>query len=226
MTSVAQRGRGPLDVEALLRVLRAFQAGDFDARLPDDWEGAAGQVAETVNDLIAITRHNTEELERVAQLVGEEGRIEERLTAAGSGDWARSVGMVNQLIENLVRADDQIAQVIGAVALGDLSQSVPMDVDGRPLLGHFATTARTVNTMVEQLSGFSSEVTRVAREVGTEGRLGGQARVVGVSGVWKDLTESVNQMADNLTAQVRNIAEVTTAVAGGDLSREITVEGR
>src|SRR5207302_943902 len=141
------------------------------------------------------------------------------------GGWAEAVRSVDDLIEDLIRPNDEIARVIGAVARGDLSQSVPLEVDGRVLKGHFAGTARTVNTMVGQLSAFAAEVTRVAREVGTEGRLGGQAHVSGVSGVWKDLTDNVNEMAANLTAQVRNIAEVTTAVANGDLSRKITVEG-
>ena len=120
----------------------------------------------------------------------------------------------------------EIARVIGAVAKGDLSQKMALEVDGRPLKGEFLRTAKVVNTMVDQLNSFASEVTRVAREVGTEGKLGGQAEVKGVAGTWKDLTDSVNSMASNLTAQVRNIAEVTTAVANGDLSRKITVDVR
>ncbi len=130
---------------------------------------------------------------------------------------------VNSLISDLVQPSTEIARVIGAVAQGDLSQKMSLEVEGRPLQGEFIRTARVVNTMVDQLNSFASEVTRVAREVGTEGKLGGQAVVTGVAGTWKDLTDSVNSMASNLTNQVRNIAEVTTAVARGDLSRKITV---
>src|SRR5437868_9835269 len=131
---------------------------------------------------------------------------------------------VNTLIVDLAQPTTEVARVIGAVANGDLTQTMALEIDGRPLTGEFLRTARTVNTMVEQLNAFASEVTRVAREVGTEGKLGGQAQVKGVSGTWKDLTDSVNSMASNLTAQVRNIAEVATAVARGDLSRKITVD--
>ncbi|HKF75230.1 MAG TPA: HAMP domain-containing protein [Candidatus Dormibacteraeota bacterium] len=153
--------------------------------------------------------------------------MDQRIPLAGvRGGWAGAVHSVNDLVEDLVRPTSETARVITAVAGGDLSQTVPLEVDGVALKGQFAHTARTVNTMVTQLSSFSSEVTRVAREVGTEGKLGGQARVGGVGGVWKDLTDSVNTMAGNLTAQVRNIAEVTTAVARGDLSKKITVEGQ
>jgi len=133
---------------------------------------------------------------------------------------------VNNLITDLVQPTNEIARVIGAVAKGDLTRTMAIEFDGRPLKGEFLRTAKTVNTMVAQLASFASEVTRVAREVGTEGKLGGQADVKGVAGTWKDLTESVNMMASNLTGQVRNIAEVTTAVANGDLSKKITVEVR
>src|SRR3989449_537225 len=133
---------------------------------------------------------------------------------------------VNDLVEDLAQPNTEIARVIGAVANGDLSQTMALEIDGRPLQGQFLTTAKTVNTMVGQLNAFASEVTRVAREVGTEGKLGGQAHVRGVAGVWKDLTDNVNLMAGNLTSQVRNIAEVTTAVQQGDLSKKITVDVR
>src|SRR5207247_2254726 len=137
-----------------------------------------------------------------------------------------SVDSVNQLISDLVYPTSDTARVIGAVAKGDLSQTMATEREGRPLEGEFLKTAKTVNTMVNQLSSFASEVTRVAREVGTEGKLGGQAKVKGVAGTWKDLTDSVNLMAGNLTAQVRNIAAVTTAVATGDLTKKITVDVR
>src|SRR5205807_2560874 len=156
--------------------------------------------------------------------VGKEGKINQRATlGSATGDWAACVESVNGLIGDLVQPSTEVARVIGAVANGDLSQTMAVEVDGRSLKGEFLHTARVVNTMVEQLNSFASEVTRVAREVGTEGKLGGQAVVKGVGGVWKDLTDSVNSMAGNLTAQVRNIAQVTTAVANRDLSRKITV---
>src|SRR5437764_235074 len=123
--------------------------------------------------------------------------------------------------DDLVWPTTEVTRAVGAVAKGDLGQAMALEVDGRPLEGEFLRSAKLVNRMIDQLSVFTSEVTRVAREVGTEGKLGGQAQVKGVSGVWRELTESVNQMASNLTAQVRNIAEVTIAVANGDLSRKI-----
>ena len=166
-----------------------------------------------------------QEFERVSLAVGKEGRITQRATLAGAGgSWAASVTSVNTLIGDLVQPTSEVARVIGAVAKGDLSQTMALEIEGRPLKGEFLRIGKTVNTMVDQLSSFASEVTRVAREVGTEGKLGGQARVKGVAGTWKDLTDNVNSMAGNLTAQVRNIAEVTTAVANGDLSKKITVD--
>src|SRR5205823_3184071 len=138
--------------------------------------------------------------------------------------WLSKVESVNTLIEDLTAPTLDMARVIGAVAGGDLSQQMAMDVDGRPLQGHFARIAKTVNVMVDQLNGFAREVTRVAREVGTDGKLGGQAQVPGVAGVWRDLTDNVNLLAGQLTSQIRNIAEVTTAVANGDLSKKVTVD--
>ena len=142
------------------------------------------------------------------------------------GGWAHEVEAINTLIDDLVWPTTEVTRAVGAVAKGDLGQSMALEVDGRPLEGEFLRSAKLVNKMIDQLSVFTSEVTRVAREVGTEGKLGGQAQVKGVSGVWKELTESVNQMAGNLTAQVRNIADVTIAVANGDLSKKITVDVR
>ena len=143
-----------------------------------------------------------------------------------AGGWADEVAAINTLIDDLVWPTTEVTRAVGAVAKGDLGQSMALEVDGRPLEGEFLRSAKLVNKMIDQLSVFTSEVTRVAREVGTEGKLGGQAQVKGVSGVWKELTESVNQMAGNLTAQVRNIADVTIAVANGDLSKKITVDVR
>src|SRR5437588_403521 len=151
----------------------------------------------------------------------------EQLMRDGTGEvgsWAPTLEAVNDHVEDLARPNTEIARVISAVANGDLSQTMALEIDSRPLQGQFLNTAKTVNTMVEQLNAFAGEVTRVAREVGTEGNLGGQAEVKGVAGVWKELTDNVNTMASNLTSQVRNIAEVTTAVQQGDLSKKITVD--
>jgi HAMP domain-containing protein/signal transduction histidine kinase/CheY-like chemotaxis protein len=162
---------------------------------------------------------------RVGQIIGREGRMTERARLAGAeGAWSTTIDSVNGLIDDLVRPTTEVARVIVAVAEGDLSQKMALEIEGRPVKGEFARIGTTVNSMVDQLSSFGAEVTRVAREVGTEGKLGGQATVPGVAGTWKDLTDSVNFMASNLTDQVRNIAQVTTAVANGDLSQEITVD--
>src|SRR2546421_508585 len=167
----------------------------------------------------------TQELERIGRVDGKEGRITQRASLGDvSNSWAGAVASVNGLIGDLVHPTSEMARVIGAVAKGDLSKTMATDIEGRPLEGEFLRTAKTVNRMVDQLGAFASEVTRVAREVGTEGKLGGQATGKGVAGTWKDLTDSVNFMARNLTGQVRNIAEVTTAVARGDLSKKITVD--
>src|SRR5438874_414477 len=213
------------DNTQLLTALMAFKRGDFSARLPDDWTGVAGKIADTFNDVIGKNQRMVQELERVGRVVGKEGRMTQRASLGDvSNSWADAIGSVNGLIGDLGHPTSEMARVIGAVAKGDLSKTMATEIDGRPLEGEFLRTAKTVNTMVHQLAAFASEVTRVAREVGTEGKLGGQAKVKGVAGTWKDLTENVNLMAGNLTAQVRNIATVTTAVANGDLSKKITVD--
>src|SRR3954462_3984488 len=209
----------------LLAALMAFKRGDFSARLPEDWVGVPGKIADTFNSVIETNQRMAHELERIGQVVGKEGRISQRASLGDVSEcWADAIGSVNGLIADLVHPTSEMARVIGAVAKGDLSQSMATDIEGRALQGEFLRTAKTVNTMVDQLGAFASEVTRVAREVGTEGKLGGQAKVKGVAGTWKDLTENVNLMAGNLTAQVRNIATVTTAVANGDLTKKITVD--
>jgi len=214
-----------LDRRQLLAALQDLKDGSFDVRLPKDWIGLDGKIADTFNDVVARNQRMSHELERLRRVVGQEGRIAERADIGDvGGSWAASVHCVNALIGDLVHPTSETARVIGAVAKGDLSQTMALEVKGRALEGEFLRTAKTVNTMVNQLSSFASEVTRVAREVGTEGKLGGQAKVKGVAGTWKDLTENVNLMAGNLTAQVRNIAAVTTAVANGDLAKKITVD--
>jgi len=204
-----------------------FRDGDFSVRLPADWAGTEGRIAEAFNQAIAHEDRIAREVARLSLAVGKEGRLQQRMKVPGAiGGWAQKVDSLNTLLDDLVRPTTEVARTIGAVAKGDLGQSMELEVDGRALKGEFLRSAKLVNRMIEQLSVFTSEVTRVAREVGTEGKLGGQAQVKGVLGVWKDLTESVNQMAGNLTAQVRNITDVTIAVANGDLSRKITVDVR
>src|SRR6516165_8743057 len=215
------------DTGQLLAALMAFKRGDFSARLPEDWTGVSGKIADTFNTLIETNERMTRELERIGRVVGKEGRITQRASLGEvSNSWADAIRCINTLIGDLVQPTSEMARVIGAVAKGNLSQSMATEIEGRPLKGEFLHTAKTVNAMVGQLGAFASEVTRVAREVGTEGKLGGQARVKGVAGTWKDLTENVNLMASNLTSQVRNIAAVTTAVANGDLAKKITADVR
>jgi HAMP domain-containing protein/signal transduction histidine kinase/CheY-like chemotaxis protein len=215
------------DSNVLLKTLIAFKSGNFAVRMPVDRTGVEGKVADALNDVLELNQRMASELDRISRSVGKEGKIAQRASiGSASGHWAECIESVNSLIGDLVQPSTEVARVIGAVAKGDLSQTMSLEVDGRPLRGEFLHTARVVNTMVDQLNSFASEATRVAREVGTEGKLGGQAVVTGVAGTWKDLTESVNSMASNLTNQVRNIAQVTTAVAKGDLTTKITVDAR
>jgi len=211
----------------LLAAMLAFRDGDFGARMPSDLTGVDGKIADAFNEIATLSERRARETARVSRAVGKEGKLKQRMIVPGVvGGWADEVAAVNMLIDDLVWPTTEVTRAIGAVAKGDLGQSMALEVDGRLLEGEFLRSAKLVNSMIDQLSVFTSEVTRVAREVGTEGKLGGQAQVRGVSGVWKDLTESVNQMAGNLTAQVRNIADVTIAVANGDLSKKITVDVR
>jgi HAMP domain-containing protein/signal transduction histidine kinase/CheY-like chemotaxis protein len=213
------------EMTALLSALTALKQGRTGVRLPPDWDGVAGKVADAFNEVVELNERLAGELARLSRVVGKEGKLSQRLALGDvSGFWREKLESVNDLIDDLVHPTIETARVIGAVAKGDLSKTMALEIDDRPLQGEFLRTARTINTMVDQLSSFASEVTRVAREVGTEGKLGGQADVKGVAGTWKDLTDSVNSMAGNLTGQVRNIAEVTTAVANGDLSKKITVD--
>ncbi|WP_342804232.1 HAMP domain-containing protein [Bradyrhizobium sp. CSA112] len=214
-------------MQDLLHALQAMRAGDFSVRMTGDHLGIEGKIADTFNEIVAANQRMAQQLEHVGQVVGREGKTRQRVKFdLSSGSWADMEGSVNTLIDDLLWPTREVTRAVAAVAQGDLLQTVKLDVDGRPLGGEFLQSANIVNTMIKQLSVFTSEVTRVAREVGTEGKLGGQAQVPEVTGVWKDLTESVNSMANNLTGQVRNIAEVTIAVANGDLSKKITVDVR
>ena len=228
--TTAKTDRAPTDESAILRelaeALRKVGRGELKVRLPRR-AGLAGEVADAFNDVVALQERQNIDVRRISRIVGRDGRLTERLDEEGlEGAWAEGQRAINSLIDDLGRPTTEIARVIVAVAEGDLSQHMALEIDGRPLRGEFLRIGRTVNTMVDQLSSFSNEVTRVAREVGTEGELGGQADVRGVAGTWKDLTDSVNTMASNLTHQVRSISQVATAVAQGDLSQKITVGAR
>jgi len=207
----------------LLRALQAMRVGDFSIRMAGDRGGLPGKIADSFNDIAAANQKIAQQLSRVGQDVGREGKTRQRVKfGLSNGAWAEMEDSINTLIDDLLWPTMAVTRAIAAVAKGDLLQTVDLEVDGRALKGEFLQSATIVNTMIKQLGVFTSEVTRVAREVGTEGKLGGQAQVREVTGVWRDLTESVNSMASNLTAQVRNIAEVATAIAGGDLSKKIT----
>ena len=211
-----------------LDALRAVERGDFGVRLPSDGtRSVLDQISVAFNGVVGLTEALTKEVVRVERVVGRDGRLTERATLGEvTGGWATNLHAVNALIGDLVQPTTEVARVIIAVAEGDLTQKMALDIEGHPLKGEFLRIGTTVNAMVDQLRSFASEVTRVAKEVGTDGKLGGQAEVRGVSGVWKDLTDNVNVLANNLTAQVRNIAEVSTAIARGDLSKKITVDAR
>ena len=215
------------DLSVILSSLQTMRDGDFSVRLPGNWTGLAGKIADTFNEIVTANQQMAKELKRVGKAVGKEGRTRERMRFdLPKAAWGEMEMSVNTLVDDLLRPTTEVTRAIAAVAKGNLTQTVQLDVDGRPLEGEFLRSATIVNTMIQQLGVFTSEVTRVAREVGTDGKLGGQAQVPGVAGTWKDLTDSVNSMASNLTGQVRNIAEVATAVASGDLSRKITVDVR
>src|SRR5271165_4965898 len=218
-------GGSSAELHDLLNALQAMRVGDFSVRMAGSQVGLLGKIADTFNEIVAANERMAQQLERVGHVVGREGKTRQRVKfGLLHGAWGEMETSVNTLIDDLLWPTTEVTRAISAVAQGDLLQTVRLEVDGRPLRGEFLRLATIVNTMIEQLSVFTSEVTRVAREVGTDGKLGGQAQVTKVSGVWRDLTDSVNSMANNLTAQVRNIAEVSTAIASGDLSKKVTVD--
>ncbi len=220
-------GEGPL--RTLLEALLAANRGDFAVRIdvpPAD--GILGRIASAFNDVMTKNALLANEITRVERVVGREGRMMERVSLGegARGEWEKSVSAINALIGDLVQPTTEVARVISAVAEGDLTQKMALDIEGQPVKGEFLRIGTTVNSMVDQLSAFAAEVTRVAKEVGTDGKLGGQAAVPEAAGIWRDLTDNVNQLANNLTAQVRNIADVTTSVQKGDLSKKITVDAK
>ena len=215
------------DLQLLLDALRSARDGEAGVRLTAQKGGVMGDVAKAFNQLAERREALTDELKRVSKVVRREGKMTERAQLESvTGSWGESIDSVNSLIEDLVRPTIEVSRVLDAVAEGDLSQKMSLEIDGRPVKGELRRIGVTVNTMLDQLSSFADEVTRVAREVGTEGILGGQARVKGVSGIWRDLTDNVNFMASNLTTQVRGIARVVTAVANGDLDQKFTIEAK
>src|SRR6187401_2191182 len=206
-------------VRNIAEVTTAVANGDLSRKITVDVKGEILELKNTINTMVDQLNSFASEVTRVAREVGTEGKLGGQAQVKGvAGTWKDLTDSVNGMASNHTGQVRNIAEVTTAVAKGDLSRKITVDVKGEIL-----ELKNTINTMVDQLNSFGSEVTRVAREVGSEGKLGGQATVEGVDGVWKDLTDSVNQMGSNLTAQVRNIAEVTTAVAKGDLSRKITV---
>ena len=216
-----------LDRRQLLSALRAFRRGELDTRLPDGLVGVDGQICEAFNELAQFAASLSSEVVELRQTVGAEGRTHRRLGKSNArGGWAAYVNGVNSLLDDVTAHTTDVARVLTAVAKGDLSQTIDIDGHDAVLRGDFLRHARIVNGMVTQLASFSSEVTRVAQEVGVEGKLGAQARIRGVGGVWKELTDSVNLMASNLTEQVREIARVTTAVASGDLTKTVNIDAK
>src|SRR5882672_5078291 len=214
-----------LDRGELLKALRAFKRGDFSVRMPLNLTGVDGEIAQAFNDVVELEEAKAAEIARVADQVGKEGQLAQRMNVPGaSGGWADVIEAMNTLIGDVAYPMSEVARVIGSVAKGDLSHTMVLEVDGRPLRGESLRLGTMVNTMVGQLNAFASEVSRVAKEVGTEGKLGGQAQVGGVAGVWKDLTDNVNSMASNLTVQLRDVSKVATAIANGDLGQKITVD--
>ncbi len=214
-----------LDLKELLGVLTQVKNGNLKARMPYDHVGLSGKICDTLNEIISLNEGMMHEFTRAGNTIGKQGKLTQRIELPSTkGEWSTGVNSLNVLISDLVHPTIEIAHVISSVAKGNLSQEMPEEIGDHKLEGEFLRIAKEVNYMVKQLNLFSMEVTRVAREVGSEGKLGGQAKVKGVGGVWKDLTDSVNHMAGNLTNQVRNIAEVTTAIARGNLSKKITVD--
>ncbi|MCR4336240.1 MAG: HAMP domain-containing protein, partial [Candidatus Omnitrophica bacterium] len=215
------------DLRKILHVAKAVRQGNFSVRFPSEGDGITSEISEVLNDILELNENMIKEFTRVSTIVGQEGKLTERASIGPvRGGWAIGMESINSLISNLVHPTNEFARVITSVAKGDLSQKMPLEIDDRPLKGEYLKIGMIVNSMLDQLGFFSSEVSRVAKEVGLEGKLGGQADVKGVSGTWKDLTDNVNVLAGNLTDQVRNIAKVTTAVAKGDLSQKITVDAK
>ncbi|MCG8570788.1 MAG: response regulator [Spirochaetes bacterium] len=225
MSDIEKKENSNLDQKQLLQVLLAYKKGDFSQRMPIDNLGLAGKISDVLNNIIEQSDNYIESFLNISQAVGEEGEIEKQLNTGDlKGRWGKGTKAINSLITSIVSPVMEISRVINAVAKGDLSQQMEINASDRTLKGEYYRLGKTVNVMVSQLSAFAKEIIRVAREVGVDGKLGGQAKVPKAMGIWKDLTNNVNQLAANLTTQVRAISEVATAVAKGDHSRTITVD--
>ncbi|HEU4512078.1 MAG TPA: HAMP domain-containing protein [Nocardioidaceae bacterium] len=225
VAATASDGVDEAQLRRLLEAMTAMRDGNFRKRLTVGGDGVLGELAAVYNEIAERQQHLASELTRVHRVAGREGRHTERLSAGlGEGSWARSIDAANGLVADLVRPTSELARVVAAVSEGDLTQRMDVQLDGQQLRGEPLRLARSVNGLVDQLSSIADEITRVTREVGTEGKLGGQARVRNADGSWRDLIDAVNTMSTRLTSQVRDIALVTTAVANGDLSRTVTVE--
>ncbi len=221
------KAEDPLDTRELLKVLSLVKNGNFNTRMPVTQAGINGRICEILNDIIGMNQNLVGEISSAENIIGKKGNLSKRVQLPeAKGEWAKGVTSLNNLITDLTSPAIEIAGMINSVANGDLAKQIPLEINGQPLKGEFLRMAKESNQMLSKLRLFSKEVTRVARQVGSEGKLGEQAKIKGVAGVWAELTDSVNQMAGNLTAQVRNVAAVTTAVAKGDLSRKITVEAK
>jgi HAMP domain-containing protein/signal transduction histidine kinase/CheY-like chemotaxis protein len=216
-----------LDLKELLSVLSLVKNGNLSVRMPVTQAGVNGRICEVLNEIIDMNQRLLSEISSAEKTIGKKGNLSKRIEMSDAkGEWAKGVNSLNNLITDLTSPALEIAGMINSVANGDLAKQIPLEINGQPLKGEFLRMAKESNQMLSKLQLFSMEVTRVARQVGSEGQLGEQAKIKGVAGVWAELTDSVNQMAGNLTAQVRNVAAVTTAVAKGDLSRKITVEAK
>jgi signal transduction histidine kinase/CheY-like chemotaxis protein/HAMP domain-containing protein len=213
-----------LDPQILIEMLMAYKNGDFSVRLPNNITGLSGKIADTLNEIISMNQKRIIEFERINDLVGKQGKFNQRLDVTGIGAWKVAGSTINLLIENITRPTYEITRVINAVAKGDFTQTIPLEIEGEKLQGEFLHSALNMNKMMGQLNSFLNEVILVAREAGKEGKLGGYARIDDISGLWKDLTDSVNALANNLTNGVRNISDVTIAVTKGDFSKRITVD--
>jgi len=216
-----------LDEKLVLDALCKLKSGDFSARLPSDWTGVPGKIADAFNDCAETSASIAKSIDTLGHAVGKQGKVTQRAgTERVGGAWSAMLGAINTLVDDLVQPTSEVTRVIDAVARGDLSQSMTLDIDGRPIEGQHLVTAKAVNAMVRQLDAFVVELSHLAHEVGSEGTLGRQARVSGAAGAWKDLCESVNRMVGNLTVQLRDVSKVATAISKGDLSQTITVDAR
>jgi len=212
-------------LQELKNALAAVRDGDFSVRLSAD--NGFGELATVFNEMVTVNQTFTTELVGIGKTIAQEGKVSKQYSHPEfKGSWRTNVDTVNDVINSLVTPTIEIARVINAVAKGDLSQKIDLEIEGKPLKGLFRRISTTVNKMVDQLNTFAVEVTQVARDVGLEGKLGGQAKVQGVSGIWKELTDNVNLMAQNLTDQVRSITTVATAISEGNFSEKITVEAQ